>query len=63
MVNRIDLDSPMRAEFNLRKAFVIDASIQLLPTWFEGYQVGEGAFRLEHREIAFPGMEIAYFFT
>lgn len=63
MVNRIDLHSPMRAEFNLRKAFVIDTSIQVLPTWFEGYQVGEGAFRLEHREIAFPGLEIAYFFT
>jgi AraC family transcriptional regulator, ethanolamine operon transcriptional activator len=63
MVNRINLHSPMQAEFNSRSAIVIDPYTQVLPSWVEACQLGEGFFHIEHRELAFPGMEVAYFFT
>lgn len=63
MVNRINLHSPIRAELNWRSAIVIDPYTQVLPSWVNPCQLGEGAFLIEHREVAFPGMEVAYFFT
>ncbi len=63
MVNRIDLYHPMCAEYNVRRALALDSQSEVLPTWIEGFHLGEGVFRIEHREVAFPGIEIAHFFT
>jgi hypothetical protein len=54
MVNRINLNSPMRSEFNLRSALVLDPYTQVLPSWVNPWQLGAGAFRhpstiLQHR--------------
>lgn len=41
----------------------LDSQSKVLPAWIEGFHLGEGVFRLEHREVAFPGIKIAHFFT
>lgn len=60
MAHSIPVDAPAQGYVRTQTVTAHQAYGEVLPVWVQAIQLGSGQPLLEHREVAFPGMEAAY---
>jgi AraC family ethanolamine operon transcriptional activator len=60
MAHPIAIDAPAQGYARTQAVTVHQTYGDVLPAWVQAVQLGSGQPLLEHREVAFPGMEVAY---